>query len=121
MLLKPAELARAVAYGVGAGAVGTIVATLIPFLGPLFGYAIVGFLVGEATSIGANRKRVRELAPIAVGCLFAGYWLGLVAFLSVTSPVRGPELLLVPIALLRGGLVLIGLLIGALLAWMRVR
>ena len=33
---------------------------------------IVGFVVGEAVSVGANRKRARELAPIAVACLFLG-------------------------------------------------
>ena len=38
ILLKPRELARAIGYGVGVGAVGTIMLTLIPllaFLGPL--------------------------------------------------------------------------------------
>jgi hypothetical protein len=121
ILLKPVDLARAVGYGVVAGAVGTAIFTLIPFLGPFISYAIVGFGVGEAVSVGANRKRVRELAPIAVACLFLGYWLGLVILLAATGEALGPRLLLAPILALRGGAVLIGLLIGALLAWMRAR
>src|SRR4030081_1282117 len=56
-LLKPADLARAIGYGIGAAAVGTIILSFIPFLG-LIGYAVLGFAVGEVVSIGANRKRV---------------------------------------------------------------
>jgi hypothetical protein len=117
--LKPAEVARAIAYGIGLGAIGTIIVTFIPFLG-LFGYAALGFGVGEVVSIGANRKRVPTLAPIAVACLFVGYEVGSVALLVF----RGVPLSLavtLPIAALFGGLTIVGLLIGALLAWMRVR
>jgi hypothetical protein len=126
LLLKPAEMARAVGFGVAVGAVGSILATLVPLIGPLFGYAIVGFAVGEATSRGANRKRARELAPIAVANLFVGYWLGLCVFLLARSFIAGlepdPTLLLLPILLLRSsGQIVLGLLLGALLAWMRVR
>jgi hypothetical protein len=125
LLLKPAELVRAIAYGVAVGALGTViyelVGSFIPFLGPLIGFMIVGFGVGQAVSVGANRKRARELAPIAVACLFVGYELGLVGLLAINGRHVGPELLLVPILALRQLQTLIGLLIGALLAWMRVR
>jgi hypothetical protein len=117
--LKPVEIAKAIGFGIGLGAVGTIILTFIPFLG-LIGYAALGFGVGEVVSIGANRKRVPSLAPLAVACLFLGYELGGVALLVY----RGAPLSLaisLPIATLFNGLTIVGLLIGALLAWMRVR
>jgi hypothetical protein len=119
-LLKPAELARAVGYGIAVGAVGTVIYTFVPFLGPLISFAIVGFGVGQVVSVGANRKRARELAPIAVACLFAGYEIGLVARFAMETSFA-PALLLLPILALRQLQTLLGLLIGALLAWMRVR
>jgi hypothetical protein len=124
MLLKPRELAKAIGYGVGAGAAGTAALSLIPLLailGPLIYFALVGFGVGEAVSRGANRKRVRELAPIAVACLFVGYELGLVAVLAFSGTSLEPQLLLVPLLALRQLQILVGLLVGALLAWMRTR
>ena len=72
-------------------------------------------------SVGANRKRARELAPIAVACLFVGYEIGLVGLLATTGRPIGPDLLLIPILALRQLQTLLGLLVGALLAWMRVR
>jgi len=118
--LKPAELVRAVGYGIAVGAIGTVLYTLVPFLGPLISFAIVGFGVGQVVSIGANRKRARELAPIAVACLFVGYEIGLVArFATETS--FDPGLLLLPVLALRQLQTLLGLLVGSLLAWMRVR
>jgi hypothetical protein len=121
LLVKPAELARAIAYGVGIGALGTLVYTFVPFLGPLISLAVVGFGVGHFVSIGANRKRARELAPIAVACLLVGYEIGLVARFAFESGGFEPALLLVPILALRQGLTIVGLGMGALLAWMRVR
>jgi B-box zinc finger len=127
MLLKPKELARAVAYGVGLSAAGTVLLSLIPllgFLGPLIYYMVVGFLVGHVVSIGANRKRVRELGPIAVACLFVGYAVGTVINILVRFQGRiglGPEVILTPLTQLLNVQLLIGLLVGALLAWMRVR
>lgn len=124
VLLKPAELARAVGYGIAASAVGTVILTFIPLLG-LLGYAALGFLVGEAVSVGANRKRVRELAPTAVACLFLGFELGIVGFLLANGVPFSLALVIRPIAALFGGSLLqgplVGLLIGALLAWMRTR
>jgi hypothetical protein len=118
---KPRELAQAIALGVGAAALGTLILSFIPFLG-LIGYALLGFVVGEAVSVGANRKRARELAPIAVACLFVGYDVGTaIRFIMGGAPV-GLDLILLPLLLLiRNLLLLIGLLVGALLAWMRVR
>jgi hypothetical protein len=120
LLVKPVELVRAIAYGIAVGALGTVIYTFVPFLGPLISFAIVGFGVGHAVLIGANRKRARELAPIAVACLFVGYEIGLVARFA-TESAFGPELLILPILALRQLQTLLGLLIGALLAWMRVR
>jgi hypothetical protein len=125
LLVKPVELVRAIAFGIGVGAVGTVlyqlIGRMIPFLGPLIGFMIVGFGVGHAVSVGANRKRARELAPIAVACLFVGYEIGLVGLLVAAGAQLSPELLLAPILALRQGLLIVGLLVGALLAWMRVR
>jgi len=120
LLLKPVELARAIGYGVGAGAAGTIVLSFIPFLG-LLGFAAVGFGVGEAVSVGANRKRVPTLAPIAVACLFIGYELGFVMLGLMRGGPLDARLVLAPIQALQGSLLLVGLLLGALLAWMRTR
>ena len=120
MLLKPSELVRAVGFGIAVGAVGTVIYTIIPFMGALISFAIIGFGVGQAVSIGANRKRARELAPIALACLFLGYEIGLVARLVTETPFD-PGLLLFPIIALRQIQTLIGLGVGALLAWMRVR
>jgi uncharacterized membrane protein len=119
-LLKPRELAQAVTYGVGVGALGTVILSFIPFLG-LIGYAILGFGVGEVVSVGANRKRLRELGPIAVACLFVGYEVGIIALLLFEGAPPAVGLLLVPILALSRGLLIVGLLLGALLAWMRVR
>ncbi len=128
LLLKPRELALAIVYGLGVAILGTIIATFIPFLGPIFSFAIVGFAVGYVVSAGANRKRVPILGPIAVACLFVGFILG-VAALQVNLGRPLPVALLAPIGSLLlvlspGGLFgspLIGLIVGSLLAWMRVR
>jgi hypothetical protein len=121
LLVKPHELARSIGLGLVAAAVGTIIVSSIPFLG-LLGLLLVGFLTGEAVSIGANRKRARELGPLAVACLLVGYWLALV-LVSVTVQGRplSAEVLLRPLLGLTNLYVLVGLGAGALLAWMRNR
>jgi hypothetical protein len=122
--LKPIELARAVGSGVGISAAGTLFVALIPllqFLGPLILYMVIGFVVGEGVSRGANRKRVPELAPIAVACLFVGYELGFIVLAVFSGVPLVPELILAPVILATRGLTGVGLLVGALLAWMRVR
>jgi hypothetical protein len=120
LLLKPVELAKAVGFGLGSGTIGTLIVGYIPFLG-ILGYMVMGFLVGQAVLIGANRKRARELGPIAVACVLVGYELGTVLGLGNRFGVS-PGLLLVPLVLLTTNiLLLVGLLVGALLAWMRVR
>ena len=83
-LLKPAELARAIGFGLLVQAGGTALLALVPLLGalgPLITFAVLGFAVGEVVSISANRKRVRELGPIAVACIFVGYEVGLLGLL----------------------------------------
>jgi hypothetical protein len=119
LMLKPLEVVRSIAFGLAVGAIGTIIASFIPFLG-IISYAIIGFGVGEAVSVGANRKRVPALAPLAAVCVFLGYELGVAALLLS----RGAPVVLAleaPVLSLFGGLTIIGLLIGALLAWMRNR
>ena len=123
LLVKPVELARAIGFGIGTGAVLTVILSFIGILG-LLGYMGMGFLVGEAVSVGAHRKRARELGPVAVACVFLGYELG--GAIGIWIGAGGqvglvPELFLFPLLALRGGLLLVGLLVGALLAWMRVR
>ena len=120
LLLKPVELARAIGYGLGTAAIGTLIVTYIPFLG-LIGFAVLGFAVGEAVSVGGNKKRVPALAAIAVACLFVGYIIGLDVRLATSGLPLTLQLLLVPLQSLASGLTIVGLLIGALLAWMRNR
>jgi hypothetical protein len=127
MLLKPKEVARAVGYGVGVSAAGTVLLYLLPllgFLGPLILYMVIGFLVGHVVSIGANGKRVRELGPIAVAPLFVSHEIGAVIVLLLRFEGRiglGLDVILAPVLQLANVMLLIGLLVGALLAWMRVR
>jgi len=77
--------------------------------------------VGEAVLVGANRKRARELAPLAVAMLFVGYVLGTACVLVYAGQPPSLVLLLVSLLSLTRGPVIIGLLIGALLGWMRAR
>ncbi len=121
ILLKPAELARAIAFGVGAAAAGTVLFFFVPFIGPLISFALIGFVTGEAASVGANRKRVRELAPIAVACLFVGYVLGFAIFATLQGAQANLDIVVISVLALRQIQLLIGLLVGALLAWMRAR
>jgi uncharacterized membrane protein len=123
ILLKPRELALAVVYGVGAAAIGTLVLSSIPLLGWL-GFALLGFGTGEAVMVGANRRRVPELAPIAVACFLIGYELGSILRIVIALQGRvplGTELILAPIVGLFGGLAIVGVGVGAFLAWMRAR
>src|SRR5207248_9680104 len=46
LLLKPAELARAIGFGVLVGAIGTVIATFIGGFLPLLAWMVVGFVVG---------------------------------------------------------------------------
>ena len=127
LLLKPRELALAIGYGVGAATAGTLILGFIPILG-LIGWALLGLAVAEATSVGANRKRVRELAPIAVACLLLGYELGSVLDILRRAP-PGLELtpglivalLASPILELTRGLQVLGILLAAFVTWLRVR
>ena len=121
IMLKPAEVARALAHGIGAATGGTILYFFVPFLGPLISFALIGFGVGEATSIGANKKRVRELSVLAVVNLVIGFVLGFGLFGVLQGGPFRLELFLAPILVLRQPVFLVGLLVGALLAWMRAR
>ena len=124
--LKRDDIGRAVGYGVGAAAAGTILLGFVP-LG-LIGFAILGFVVGEVVSLGANRKRLPELGPIAVGCLLLGYELGgivegllrLPPGLAITPSVM-LFIVSAPILELTRGLAVLGILLAAVLAWVRAR
>ena len=121
LVAKPKELLRAAGMGVAVAMVGSLVLGLVPFLG-LLGLAFLGFAVGEAVSVGANRKRGAELGVLAVACLVVGYALG--PFLRGALAGAIPPLGLLPsfmVAMLFQPLLLLGLAIGGLLAWMRVR
>jgi hypothetical protein len=124
-LVKPRELARAAGMGVAVAAVGSLIISMVPFLG-LLGLAFTGFAVGEAVSVGANRKRARELGPLAIACLLVGYALGPVLGFVLTG--QFAALALAPalmysqlLRLFVNPLMLVGLGVAALLAWMRVR
>ncbi len=117
--LKPIEVLRLVGYGLVVGAVGSVIASLIPFLS-LFAFAAVGYAVGEVVSVGANRKRAPVLAPIAVACVVVGYDIGL-AGLLVTRGLPLSLALVAPITSLFVGFSALGLVLAALLAWMRAR
>jgi hypothetical protein len=124
-LVKPKEFARAIGMGLAVAAVGSLVLQFIPFVG-LLGLAFIGFAVGEAVSVGANRKRAPELGPLAVACFLIGFALGpaLSDLLSLQFAQVLADVVLVPLRLLlmlRAPLQLVGLGVGALLAWMRVR
>jgi hypothetical protein len=123
LLLKPREVALAIVLGIAAAAIGTIILGFIPILGWI-GNALVGYVTAEGVLIGANRKRVRELAPIALGCYVVGYWLGILLPFIVayqgTLPIT-PELLLAPFVNLFRGFAVLGFGLGALIAWLRAR
>ncbi len=123
LMLKPVELAKSIGFGVVVGAIGTVIASFIGGFLPILAWMVVGFAVGEAVSVGANRKRVRELGPIAVACVFVGYAVGIIGLsvLSQGRPLDTVTLLTPFLLLLRDTFLLIGLLVGGLLAWMRVR
>src|SRR5215813_4416966 len=42
IMLKPLELVRAIAFGVGAAAAGTVLYFFVPFVGPLISFALIG-------------------------------------------------------------------------------
>jgi hypothetical protein len=130
LMLKPIELVKSVGYGLAVGAIGPVLLTMVPILQilGLFAYAGIGFAVGEVVSVGANRKRVPILAWIAVGCVFVGYEIGVAAVLLVAGAPLSAALIAPIVSMLSvlrpGGILsspLIGLLLGALLAWMRTR
>ena len=126
LLVKPAELARAAAVGLAAAAVGSalleFVQQLIRINFSLIGPLAVGFLTGWATSNAAHGKRARELGVTAIVIFVVGWFLG--PLVLQFALVGGVPLGLVPRLILSSLFnlyVLVGLAIGALLAWMRAR
>lgn len=121
LLAKPIDMARGGSLGIAVAVVGSLVAATIPFLG-IIGLAVVGFVTGEAVSVGANRKRAWELGALAIVCLLIGYLLSpyLAALLAGR---RLDSMLFVRQALgtVFNPMLLLGLGVGALLAWMRAR
>jgi hypothetical protein len=121
LLLKPPEVARAIGYGVAVGAIGTLIFFNLPFLGPFISFAIIGFGVGHVVSVGAKGKRVPVLAPLAVACLFVGYEVGGIVLSLLARDVITLNTFVGPLIALRNISLIVGLLIGSLLAWMRNR
>jgi hypothetical protein len=129
-LAKPRDFALGGLLGLLTATFGAILVGFIPFLG-IIGLAILGFATGEAVSIGARRKRAPELGVLAIVCLVLGYAvlsvLVRLAFGALTGGRALPLELLpgfllgVPLALITNPFALVGLGVGALLAWMRVR
>lgn len=120
-LAKPKDLAWGGGLGLGVALLGGVLVTAIPFLG-LIGLAILGFAVGEAVSVGANRKRARELGLLAIACLVIGFTLSPV--LGAILAGRPPSLSLVlgsVLGVFLTPMLLVGLALGSLLAWMRAR
>lgn len=100
--------ARATAAGVGSALAVGLLWGVIPSFG-FFGFLIaggVGYLIGEAMTRAANRRRSRPLLAVACGCVVLAYLLSLVAPLLLSSGLAGIERL--PVAL--------GRLLPALLA-----
>ncbi len=116
--LKPVELARSIGFGVVVGAVATVIASFISGFLAFLPWMIMGFVTGEAVAVGANRKRVPELGPIAIACVVVGYVVGVIAIGVLVGGRLDPTL---PVRVVRDVYTLIGLGVGALLAWMRVR
>lgn len=123
---KPRDLVRGVVGGLGMAAIGGLILQLIPFLG-WFGVAILGYLVGELVSLGVNRKRGKELAVLGIVCFILGLPLGFL--LRELLGGRLDVVLLVGPMLYVSGLIgefssvpaLLGLGVGSLLLWMRLR
>lgn len=93
---KPIYYLRGLGAGLGAAVAGgaalTIIRTVMPFGGFLFG-ALLGYLVGEAVSRGARRNRGLGLQFIAgfsalVAFTIGGYIIGPVLFGQIIFPPR---------------------------------
>ena len=125
MLAKPKDLALGGLYGFLTAAAGGAILTFIPFFG-LIGLAVLGFLTSEGVLRGANRKRAPELGVLSIVCLFLGYAVSpLLAFLlrgrGIPLELVPGVILGLPLALLANPIVLLGLGVGSLIAWMRLR
>ena len=121
LVAKPGELLKAGAFGLGAAIVGSIIVLLIRF-SPLLLLAVVGYAVGEAVARGARLKRGKELAILAIVCLFLGYILAPWVLALLSGRFLSPAFILVSAgATLSSPMVLLGLGLGSLIAWMRLR
>ncbi len=83
--VRPIHYLRGLAGGLGAATLGAVVLAFLPGLG-FFGLLImlaIGYAVGEATTVAANRKRGTGLAIVAALALPAGMILGRMLVLLV--------------------------------------
>ena len=120
--LSPALFLRAVGVGVVAAVVAGVVWGSLPFFGflSLFVAAGAGFLIGEAVSRGANRRRSLYLKVVAVLCVVLAYAVAEIGGLLVAS---GSPALIVPL-LLRAfafsPMAWLGVALGAFIATTRI-
>jgi hypothetical protein len=85
--VKPIHYLRGLAAGIAVAAVGAMVLASIPRLG-FFGLLLLaglGYVVGEATTAAANRKRGTGLAIAAAAAIPLGMALGRAALLMVAG------------------------------------
>lgn len=130
-LASRAELSRAALYGVGAATGVTLVVayvgSLVPFIG-LLGTALAGYATGEAVLRGVNLRQGTGASPLAAAAFVLGYLLATTVFLALVGPLRGLPVEAVIAAIPRvaqsiagAPLAMVGIFVGAWLAWMRAR
>jgi hypothetical protein len=88
--VRPLDFLRGALGGLGAAALGSIVMAMFPRLGffALLLTLALGYVVGEATTLAANRKRGTPLAIAAALAVPLGLVLGRVLFLSLIAGAR---------------------------------
>ncbi len=122
---RPSELARAALAGLVASVALIYLLDILISASPLFGslglfaMAGIGYGVGAVVSSAARGKRSRDLAIVAVVCFVVGYFAPLL--LSAGSAVLSPAFLRFLLGRILNLMVLVGLVVGGLLAWMRAR
>jgi hypothetical protein len=124
-LLKPAEVGRAVVLGLAVAMAGALIASYLPFLRVLPLVAL-GYIVSEVVSLSVNRKRAPEVGMLAVACFLVGYFLAPVLQIVVTGNLAAlrfapTAVLSFVFATMRDLFTIVGLAVGALIAWMHVR
>jgi hypothetical protein len=124
-VLKPGEVGRALVLGLGVAMAGSLIASMVPIIRVL-PIVFVGYVVAEVVSLAVNRKRATEVGVLAVACFVVGYALSpLLQVLLSGNPAAlafAPTIVLAQVVgTLRDLFALVAVVVGALIAWMRVR